>query len=165
MTETEQRPTPADPWPGDAADSLPSPTGRSLPPELGPGAVAVLEGVTFMYSDATGDVPPGSIGGLVHRDTRLLSTWVLTINGPQGTVDTDAVLKQTGDKVTGVFSSQLGETNVEGSMSGSTLSLAFNVVTPNGPIDIRLTAEVSGADMKGTVDYGMGTADFTGKKK
>src|SRR5262245_30052057 len=34
-----------------------------------------------MYSDATGDVPAGSIGGLVHADTRLLSTWVLTING------------------------------------------------------------------------------------
>jgi glycogen debranching enzyme len=41
----------------------------------------VLEGVSFMYSDATGDVPPGSIGGLVHADTRLLSTWVLTLNG------------------------------------------------------------------------------------
>jgi glycogen debranching enzyme len=34
-----------------------------------------------MYSDGVGDVPPGSIGGLVHADTRLLSTWVLTING------------------------------------------------------------------------------------
>jgi hypothetical protein len=91
--------------------------------------------------------------------------WTLTINGPQGSVDTDAAFKQSGDKVTGTFSSQLGETNVEGTMSGSTLSLAFNVVTPNGPIDIRMTAEVSGAEMKGTIDYGMGTADFTGKKK
>jgi hypothetical protein len=91
--------------------------------------------------------------------------WTLTINGPQGAVDTDASFKQAGDKVTGTFSSQLGETNVEGTMSGSTLSLAFNVVTPNGPIDIRMTAEVAGAEMKGTIDYGMGTADFTGKKK
>jgi hypothetical protein len=91
--------------------------------------------------------------------------WVLTVNGPQGAVDTDASFKQSGEKVTGTFSSQLGETNVEGTMTGSTLSLAFNVVTPNGPIDIRLTAEVAGAEMKGTIDYGMGTADFTGKKK
>ena len=78
---TERRATPADPWPGSKEDSLPYPTGRSLPPELGPGAIAVLEGVTFMYSDAAGDVPSGSIGGLVHADTRLLSTWVLTLNG------------------------------------------------------------------------------------
>jgi glycogen debranching enzyme len=81
VTETLGRPTPANPWPGDHSDGLPNPSGRSLPPEFGTEAVAVLEGVSFMYSDEVGDVPPGSIGGLVHADTRLLSTWVLTING------------------------------------------------------------------------------------
>ena len=34
-----------------------------------------------MYSDSVGDVPGGSIGGLVHADTRFLNRWVLTING------------------------------------------------------------------------------------
>jgi len=91
--------------------------------------------------------------------------WTLTINGPQGTIDTLASLAQADEKVTGRFSSEMGETDVQGTLSGSTLSLAFNVVTPNGPIDIRLTAEVAGAEMKGTIDFGMGTADFTGKKK
>ncbi len=76
-----ERATPADPWPAPPDESLPSPGGRSLPPEMGPGAVAVLEGVSFMYSDASGDVPAGSIGGLVHADTRLVSTWVLTVDG------------------------------------------------------------------------------------
>src|SRR5262245_6954923 len=75
------RPTPANPWPIPPDESLPNPSGRSLPPEMGPGAVAVLEGVSFMYSDASGDVPAGSIGGLVHADTRLVSTWVLTVDG------------------------------------------------------------------------------------
>jgi len=97
--------------------------------------------------------------------TSVAGDWVLTVNGPQGTVDTEASFRQAGDKVTGTFSSQLGETNVEGTMSGSTLSLAFSVVTQNGPIDIRMTAEVAGSEMKGTIDFGMGTADFTGKKK
>ena len=99
------------------------------------------------------------------EQTSVAGDWVLTVNGPQGTVDTDASFRQAGDKVTGTFSSQLGETNVEGTMSGSTLSLAFSVVTQNGPIDIRMTAEVAGSEMKGTIDFGMGTADFTGKKK
>jgi glycogen debranching enzyme len=81
VTQTARRATPADPWPGTDDEGLPSATGRSLPPELGPGAIAVLEGVSFMYSDASGDVPAGSIGGLVHADTRLLSTWELTIDG------------------------------------------------------------------------------------
>jgi glycogen debranching enzyme len=81
VTINVRRATPADPWPGSTDVGLPSPAGRSLPPEFGPTAISVLEGVSFMYSDAAGDVPPGSIGGLVHADTRLLSTWLLTING------------------------------------------------------------------------------------
>ncbi|SBT39491.1 amylo-alpha-1,6-glucosidase [Micromonospora auratinigra] len=74
------RPTPADPTPGAVAGSD---TGdqRAMPPELGPNSIAVLSGPTFMYSDPAGDVPPGSIGGLVHLDTRLLSGWVLSVNG------------------------------------------------------------------------------------
>ncbi|KAB1948553.1 hypothetical protein F8271_02140 [Micromonospora sp. ALFpr18c] len=38
---------------------------RNLPPELGPDAVGVLDRRTFLFSNATGDVPVGSIGGLV----------------------------------------------------------------------------------------------------
>lgn len=34
-----------------------------------------------MYSDARGDVPDGSIGGLVHDDTRFVSCWRLALNG------------------------------------------------------------------------------------
>jgi glycogen debranching enzyme len=79
---TQKRPTPADPMPGVTRDaSIPRSEARDLPPELGPNALAVLEGRTFMYSDPVGDVPAGSIGGLVHADTRFLSRWVLTING------------------------------------------------------------------------------------
>ena len=57
--ETDQRPTPADPLPGVSVDrSIPGPK-RTMPPELGPDAIAVLEGRTFMYSDSVGDVPAG----------------------------------------------------------------------------------------------------------
>lgn len=91
--------------------------------------------------------------------------WVLTINGPQGAMDADATFTQDGDKVTGTMSSMAGETNVAGTLTGSSLALAFNVVTPNGPIDVKMTAEVSGTEMKGVVDFSMGTADFTGRKK
>ena len=101
----------------------------------------------------------------IRANQRSTATGRSRSNGPQGTVDTEASFKQAGEKVTGTFSSQLGETNVEGTMTGSTLSLALSVVTQNGPIDIRMTAEVAGADMKGTIDFGMGTANFTGKRK
>jgi glycogen debranching enzyme len=94
LTTNNRRPTPADPMPGTAPDvRIPSATVRSLPPELGPDDIAVLEGVRFMYSNAVGDVPRGSIGGLVHADTRFLNQWEFTINGAHllvlrsGTVD------------------------------------------------------------------------------
>ena len=105
----------------------------------------------------------GAITPVAQSDVS--GTWTLMINGPQGPVDAEATFKQDGDKVTGTMSSMAGETNVAGTLSGSSLSLAFNVVTPNGPLDVKMTAEVSGAEMKGVVDYSMGTADFTGKKK
>ncbi|SCF14612.1 Glycogen debranching enzyme (alpha-1,6-glucosidase) [Micromonospora coriariae] len=54
-----------------------------MPPELGPDSLAVLSGPTFLYSNSRGDVPPGSIGGLVHLDTRLISGWTLTVNGSE----------------------------------------------------------------------------------
>ncbi|MDZ5445190.1 glycogen debranching N-terminal domain-containing protein [Micromonospora sp. 4G57] len=77
-----ERPTPAYPTPTKPRDpARPGAQARALPPELGPNAIAVVSGATFMYSDPVGDVPAGTIGGLVHRDTRLLNHWVLTIDG------------------------------------------------------------------------------------
>ena len=77
---TERRPTPLDPYP----EPRPSETlddELAYPPELGADAIAILEGRTFLFSDALGDVPPGSIGGLLHDDTRFLSRWELTLGG------------------------------------------------------------------------------------
>src|SRR4051812_46542016 len=76
------RATPANPMPGVTTDArVPGSMERSLPPELGPDALAVLEGRSFMFSDSVGDVPGETIGGLVHGDTRFLNKWVLTVNG------------------------------------------------------------------------------------
>ncbi|MEE6259591.1 amylo-alpha-1,6-glucosidase [Plantactinospora sonchi] len=82
MTDTVGRPTPADPTPGATPpDQTPSPVVRNLPPDLGPDAIGIFEGLSFLISNRVGDVPPGSIGGLVHHDTRLLNRWELTLNG------------------------------------------------------------------------------------
>lgn len=79
---SQRRPTPADPLPGQTKDaSQPGREGHDLPPELGPQPISVVEGRTFMFSNPVGDVPPGTIGGLVSADTRLLSRWILLING------------------------------------------------------------------------------------
>ena len=71
-----RRPTPLDPYP----EPRPPERRSGRPPrDLGPDAIAILEGRTFMVSDAVGDVPPDSVGGLVHEDTRFVSRWELTL--------------------------------------------------------------------------------------
>jgi glycogen debranching enzyme len=77
---TLRRPTPLDPYPeprlvADDGDE------KAYPPELGTDAIAVLEGRTFLLSDALGDVPAGSVGGLVHDDTRFLNRWEMRLEG------------------------------------------------------------------------------------
>jgi glycogen debranching enzyme len=49
--------------------------------DLAPGSIQVLEGSTFMLSDAQGDVAEGSVAGLYHEDTRHLNRFVLTAGG------------------------------------------------------------------------------------
>ena len=77
-TEALQRPTPLNPYPQGRAGGEFSEE-KAYPPELGTDSIAILEGRTFMCSNALGDIPPGSIGGLLHYDTRFLSGWELTL--------------------------------------------------------------------------------------
>ena len=101
----------------------------------------------------------------VSAQSNVAGTWDLAINGPEGPITANAVLKQDAEKVTGTLSSPQGEVQVTGTLTGKNLAAAFTIVTPQGNLDIKLTAEVNGAEMKGMIDFGMGQADFTGKKK
>jgi glycogen debranching enzyme len=74
------RPTPLNPYP-QAHATAEFKEEKAHPPELGTDSIAILEGRTFMCSNALGDVPPGSIGGLLHNDTRFVSRWELTLAG------------------------------------------------------------------------------------
>ena len=91
--------------------------------------------------------------------------WDLSIIGPEGPITATATLKQDGEKLTGSITSPQGTVELAGTYKGKTVNLAFQIQTPNGNLDIKVNGEVSGAEMKGVIDFGMGMADFTGKKK
>ena len=74
------RPTPLNPFPQARGDEQLR-EDKAYPPELGADSIAILEGRTFMCSNALGDIPPGSTGGLLHNDTRFVSRWELTLAG------------------------------------------------------------------------------------
>jgi hypothetical protein len=91
--------------------------------------------------------------------------WDLSINGPEGAITATATLKQDGEKVTGSIESPQGTAELSGTMKGKVLNMSFTIAGPNGNLDIKVNGEVDGASMKGIIDFGMGMADFTAKKK
>lgn len=91
--------------------------------------------------------------------------WDLSINGPEGVITATADLKQDGEKVTGTITSPQGTAELAGTCKGKTVNISFSIQGPNGALDIKVNGEVEGADMKGIIDFGMGMADFTAKKK
>jgi glycogen debranching enzyme len=50
---------------------------------VNPSQISILEGLTYLVSDRSGDVDPapGDPAGLYFLDTRFLSKWIVTVNG------------------------------------------------------------------------------------
>jgi len=101
----------------------------------------------------------------VGAQGNLSGAWDMNINGPQGPITAAAALTQDGETVSGTFDSPQGTVPVKGTLKGKTLSLSFSVDGPQGPLDIKVNGEVEGDAIKGVIDFGMGTADFTAAKK
>jgi len=59
----------------------------------------------------------------------------------------------------------MGEVPFKGTAKGNTFNASFNVDTPNGSFTIALSGEIDGDGMKGVLDFGQGTGEFTGKRK
>ena len=92
--------------------------------------------------------------------------WDLTIIGPDGgPITATATLKQDGEKVTGSIESPQGTFDVAGTIKGKVLNVTFTIQGPNGPLEVKVNGDVDGASMKGIIDFGMGMAEFTAKKK
>ncbi len=91
--------------------------------------------------------------------------WDLSINGPEGVISATATLKQDGEKLSGSISSPQGTVELSGTYKGKTVNLSFTITTPQGELPIKVNGDVDGAEMKGIIDFGMGMAEFTAKKK
>jgi hypothetical protein len=106
-----------------------------------------------------------TLSASAFAQTGVGGAWDLTINGPEGPINATATLKQDGENVTGSIETPQGVAEMKGTYKGKTLNMGFSIQTPQGPLDIKVNGEVDGASMKGVIDFGMGMADFTAKKK
>ena len=102
---------------------------------------------------------------VVSAQSDIGGSWELTINGPEGAITATAALKQEGDNVSGTISSPQGTVELKGTYKAKKVELAFTIAGPQGELPIKVNGDVDGDDMKGIIDFGMGMADFTAKKK
>ena len=91
--------------------------------------------------------------------------WEITITSPLGTRTTAISLRQDGEKLTGMFTSQAGELPVDGSIVGSDLKLAFTINFQGQPVPVTMTGSVDGASIRGKTDFGgLADGDFSARR-
>jgi len=92
-------------------------------------------------------------------------TWDATLTSPQGTFNVQMMLKQDGDKVTGVVKGQRGEIPIEGTLTGKDLKLKYTIKYQDNDMLITLAGTLDGASIKGSADYGgLAQGDFTAQR-
>lgn len=105
------------------------------------------------------------VTAVVSAQANIAGSWLMTINGPEGAINATAELKQDGETVSGTISSPQGTVEVKGTYKAKKVEFGFTIVSPQGELPIKVNGDVDGDDMKGIIDFGMGMADFTAKKK
>jgi hypothetical protein len=99
------------------------------------------------------------------QSTNAAGTWDATLTSPQGTFNVQLILKQDGQKLSGVIKSQRGETPVEGTSDGKEIKLKYTIKDQENDLAITLTGALEGASIKGSADYGgMADGEFTAKR-
>jgi len=93
--------------------------------------------------------------------------WNVTVETPMGTGTPTLTLKQDGDKITGTYKGQLGESPVTGTVKGNDVTLMYKVSPQGEEITVTYTGKRTGADaMSGKAVYGsLGEGTWTAKKK
>jgi len=92
-------------------------------------------------------------------------TWDTTLVSPQGTFNVQMILKQDGEKVTGVVKGQRGELPIEGTSKGKDITLAYTIKFQDNDMLITLKGALDDTSMKGTADYGgLAEGEFSAKR-
>ena len=110
-----------------------------------------------MPMQATQQEAPANVAG----------TWALTVQTAQGTGNPSVTFKQDGERLTGMYSSQVfGEQNVTGTIKGNAITFSFTGSFEGNTFTVTYSGTVEKDTMKGKVTLGeIGEGTFTGKRK
>jgi len=97
--------------------------------------------------------------------TSVSGDWDVTIQSPQGSNTVKVTLTQDGEKVKGLFKTQMGELPFEGTLTGSDLKFAYTLPFQGQMIDITMTGKVEGESITGTANFGgMAEGNWSAKR-
>src|SRR5216684_652302 len=102
---------------------------------------------------------------VVAQSPNVAGTWDATLTSPQGTFNVQLILKQDGEKLSGVVKGQRGEIPVEGTLNGKDIKLKYTIKFQDNDMLIALTGALDGASIKGSADYGgLADGEFNAKR-
>lgn len=102
---------------------------------------------------------------VLAQSANAAGNWDATLTSPQGTFNVQLILKQDGQKVSGVIKSQLGETPIEGTLDGKEIKLKYTIKFQENDLAITLTGALDPTSIKGSADYGgMANGEFDAKR-
>ncbi|MCU0249898.1 MAG: hypothetical protein MUE61_06800 [Vicinamibacterales bacterium] len=113
---------------------------------------------------------PASMAALARAQSKIdvTGTWAFEVQTEAGTGTPQVTFKQDGEKLTGVYSSQvLGQLELAGSVKGQTIQFTLAANVQGNALEVVFSGTVDdSASMKGTVTFtGVGEGSFTGKRK
>jgi hypothetical protein len=92
--------------------------------------------------------------------------WTFNVETGMGSGTPAITFKQEGEKLTGTYSGQLGNTAFTGTVKGTAVEFSFTTEAQGQSIDVVYKGTVDGTSMKGSVAMAGGqlSGTFTGKK-
>lgn len=105
---------------------------------------------------------PSAASGATSATSGVAGKWNVTLILPgMGEFPLTADLKQEGADVTGTLVSMMGEVAVKGMLTGASLKLEFTAETPQGPLPVTMTGDLTDAGFTGKASIaGVGEADW-----
>jgi hypothetical protein len=93
--------------------------------------------------------------------------WMFNVETAAGSGTPTITLKQDGDKLTGHYSGQLGESDLTGTVKGQEIAFKFTVDAQGNNLECTYTGTIEGKDaLKGKVNIaGLADGTFTAKKQ
>jgi len=93
------------------------------------------------------------VGAATATAQRMLAdfsgTWNVTVEGPQGPMNSQLTLKQTADTIAGEFSSEIGKAPVSGMVKGDSIKFSFGLDMQGQQLSIQGTGALKDKDNLG----------------